>query len=169
MCTSISKAVVDDNLDFSMWDSISFSDPSLPFGNILSAGLVREWFADNDALFGSGENNVWNTGLTLWSFISQVLGDGKQRSCNAAVTHAIRYRLEHGLEPPGAHSGDYCRVRQKLNAAVVKQFACHIAQKMSHASPDHWFWLGIVAAVMIWYSGVKSTESDTFSRNSLLV
>jgi hypothetical protein len=142
MCTSISKAVVDDNLDFSMWDSISFSDPSLPFGNILSAGLVREWFADNDALFGSGENNVWNTGLTLWSFISQVLGDGKQRSCNAAVTHAIRYRLEHGLEPPGAHSGDYCRVRQKLNAAVVKQFACHIAQKMSHASPDHWFWLG---------------------------
>ena len=69
MCTSISKAVVDDNHDFSMWDSISFSDPSLPFGNILSAGRVREWFADNDALFGSGENNVWNTGLTLWSFI----------------------------------------------------------------------------------------------------
>jgi hypothetical protein len=142
MCTSIPKVVVDDNQDFSMWDSISFSDPSLPFGDILSAGRVRKLFADNDALFGSGENTVWNTGLTLWSFISQVLGDGKQRSCNAAVTHAIRYCLEHGLEPPGAHSGDYCRARKKLNAAVVKQFACHIAQKMSHASPDCWLWLG---------------------------
>jgi putative transposase len=142
MCTSISKAVVEDNQDFSMWDSISFSDPSLPFGDILSADQVREWFADSDALFGSGENNVWNTGLTLWSFISQVLGDGKQRSCNAAVTHATRYRLEQGLQPPGAHSGDYCRARQKLNAAVVKQLACHIAQTLSHASPDCWLWLG---------------------------
>jgi hypothetical protein len=142
MCTSISKAVVDDNLDFSMWDSISFSDPSLPFGDVLSADQVRELFADNDALFGSGENNVWNTGLTLWSFIGQVLADGKQRSCNAAVTHATRYCLEHGLEPPGAHSGDYCRARQKLNAAAVKQLACHIAQTLSHASPDCWLWLG---------------------------
>jgi hypothetical protein len=142
MCISISKAVVDDNLNFSMWDSISFSDPSLPFGDILSAGRVRKLFADNDALFGSGENNVWNTGLTLWSFLGQILGDGKQRSCNAAVTHATRYCLEHGLEPPGAHSGDYCRARQKLNAAVVKQLACNIAQTLSHASPDCWLWLG---------------------------
>jgi hypothetical protein len=142
MCTSISKAVVDDNLDFSMWDSMSYSDPSLPFGDILSADQVRELFADNDALFGSGENEVWNTGLTLWSFLGQVLGDGKQRSCNAAVTHATRYRLEHGLEPPGVDSGDYCRARQKLNAAVVKQLACHIAQTLSHASPDCWLWLG---------------------------
>jgi putative transposase len=142
MCISISKSVVDDNLDFSIWDSISYSDPSLPFGNILSADQVRELFADNDALFGSGEKDVWNTGLTLWSFIGQILGDGKQRSCNAAVTHATRYCLEHGLEPPGAHSGDYCRARQKLNAAVVKQLACHIAQTLSHASPDCWLWLG---------------------------
>lgn len=142
MITSISEAVVGDNQDFSMWDSISYSDPSLPFGDIVSADQVRELFADSDALFGSGEEDVWNTGLTLWSFIGQVLQDGKQRSCNAAVTHATRYRLEHGLEPPGADSGDYCRARQKLNVAVVKHLACQMAPKMSHASPDHWLWLG---------------------------
>jgi len=100
MCTSISKAVVGDNLDFSMWDSVSYSDSSLPFGDILSADQVRELFADNDALFGSGENDVWNTGLALWSFIGQVLGDGKQRSCNAAITHATRYRLEGNRYSP---------------------------------------------------------------------
>jgi hypothetical protein len=142
MIPSISEAVVDDKLDFSMWDSISYSDSSLPFGNILSADQVRELFADNKALFGSGENDVWNTGLTLWSFIGQILQDGKQRSCNAAVTHATRYRLEHGLEPPGPDSGDYCRARQKLNVAVIKQLACHIAESLSDASPDLWLWLG---------------------------
>lgn len=142
MITSISEAVVAGNLDFSMWDSISYSDPSLPFGDILSADQVRELFAGSDALFGSGDKDVWNTGLALWSFIGQVLQDGKQRSCNAAVTHATRYRLEHGLEPPGPDSGDYCRARQKLNVAVVKQLACHIAESLSHASPDHWLWLG---------------------------
>jgi hypothetical protein len=63
MCTSISKVVVDDNQDFSMWDSISFSDPSLPFGDILSAGRVREWFADNDALFGFGGGSGGHGGL----------------------------------------------------------------------------------------------------------
>lgn len=142
MLPSISEAVVEGNLDFSMWDSISYSDSSLPFGDILSADQVRELFADKDALFGSGDKDVWNTGLTLWSFIGQVLQDGKQRSCNAAVTHATRYRLEHGLEPPGPDSGDYCRARQKLNVAGVKQLACHIAESLSHASPDHWLWLG---------------------------
>jgi len=39
--------------------------------------------------------------LTLWSFIGQVLQDGKQSSCNAAVTNATRYMLEHGMQPPG--------------------------------------------------------------------
>jgi len=56
MCTSISKGIVDDNQKFSMWDSISFFDPLLPFGKILSAGRVREWFADKDALFGSSSH-----------------------------------------------------------------------------------------------------------------
>ncbi len=140
MTPSISEAVVGGNQDFSMWDSMSYSDASLPFGDIVSADQVRELFADHDALFGSGEQDVWNAGLTLWSFIGQVLSDGKQRSCNAAVTHAMRYRLDHGLEPPGADSGDYCRARQKLNVAVLKRLTEQIAQKLSHASPDCWLW-----------------------------
>jgi hypothetical protein len=80
-------------------------------------------------------------GFQSWQILNYDV-DGKQRSCNAAVTHATRYRLEHGLEPPGADSGDYCRARRKLNTSVVKQIASHIAQTLSHASPDHWLWLG---------------------------
>lgn len=62
MMPGISGAVVGNNQDFSMWEHLSYSDPSLPFGDILSAGQVRELFADNDALFGSGDKDVWNTG-----------------------------------------------------------------------------------------------------------
>jgi len=142
MITSLSDSLIRDHCDFSTWDQLSFSDPSLPLGDILSGDQVRDWFADSHALFGDGDKDCWNTGLTLWSFIGQVLGDGKQRSCNAAITRAIRYRLENDLEPPGADSGDYCRARRKLNTAVVKQVAFHIAQALSHASPDHWLWQG---------------------------
>lgn len=94
----------------------------------------------------------------MWSFIGQVLGDGKQRSCNAAVTHAARYRLEHGLEPPGADSGDYCRARQKMNAAAVQHLACHIADSLSHASPDCWLWLGKRVKLV---DGLTFTMPDT--------
>jgi len=142
MGTSISGSVIRDNSEFSVWDQLSYSDPSLPLGDILSAGQIRGLFADSNALFGSGEKDCWNTGSTLWSFVGQILQDGKQRSCNAAVTHATRYRLHHGLEPPGTDSGDYCRARQKLNSAVVRRLACHIADALSHASPKHWLWQG---------------------------
>jgi len=142
MINSISTSVWGNYSEFSIWDRLSFSDVSLPLGDILSADRVRDWFADRDALFGAGEKDCWSTGQTLWSFIGQVLGDGRQRSCNAAITHATRYRLEQGLEPPGADSGDYCRARRKLSTAVVKQIASHIAQALSQASPNHWFWRG---------------------------
>jgi hypothetical protein len=109
---------------------------------VLSADRVRDIFAGSDVLFGTGENDLWNTGLTLWSFIGQVLQDGKQSSCQAAITHATRYLLEHGRQPPSPDSGEYCRARHKLNGAVLRQLVCDMAEKMSYLNPDHWLWQG---------------------------
>ncbi len=142
MVTSVSEKVRDVNVGFSVFDQLSYSDGSLPFGNVLSADRIREIFADSDVLFGYGENDLWNTGLTLWSFIGQVLQDGKQSSCNAAVTNATRYMLEHGMEPPSPDSGEYCRARHKLNAKVLRQLVREIADKMSLSNPAHWLWQG---------------------------
>ena len=140
MVVSLSEKVCHSNAGFSVFDQLSYSDSSLPFGNVLSAGRIREVFAGNDVLFGNGENDLWNTGLTLWSFIGQVLQDGKQSSCNAAVTHAARYMIEHGMEPPSPDSGEYCRARQKLNAPVLRQLVHAIAEQMSLSNPDRWRW-----------------------------
>jgi len=154
MVASLSKSVKNGKIGFSVFDQLSYSDSSLPFGNVLSAHRVREMFADSDALFGYGENDLWNTGLTLWSFIGQVLQDGKQSSCNAAVTHATRYMLERGMPPPSPDSGEYCRARHKLDAKVLRQLVREIAEKMALSNPDHWLWQG---------KNVKLVDGFTFT------
>lgn len=142
MVTSLSRNVSNRNIGFAVFDQISYSDNSLPFGNVLSANRVREMFADSDVLFGYGENDLWSAGLTLWSFIGQVLQDGKQSSCNAAVTNAARHMLEHGKQPPSPDSGEYCRARNKLNVEVLRQLVGEITEKMSSQNPEHWLWHG---------------------------
>ena len=109
-------------------------------------------------LFGVGENDLWNTGLTLWSFIGQVLQDGKQSSCNAAVTNAARYMIELGMEPPSPDSGEYCRARSKLNVTVLRELVCEIAQKMSSLNPEHWLWQGKTVKLV---DGFTFTMPDT--------
>jgi len=142
MVASVSRSVKNSDIGFSVFDQLTYSDSSLPFGNVLSADRIREVFADSDVLFGYGKNDLWNTGLTLWSFIGQVLQDGKQRSCHAAVTHATRYMLEQGLTPPSPDSGEYCRARHKLKAHVLRQLAGELAAKMALSNPNHWLWQG---------------------------
>jgi putative transposase len=154
MVTSLLQSLKNSNIGFSVFDQLSYSDNSLPFGNVLSADRVREMFAESDALFGYGENDLWNTGLTLWSFIGQVLQDGKQRSCNAAVTHAARYMIEYGIDPPSPDSGEYCRARHKLTAEVIRHLVRDIAENMSLANPDPWLWQG---------KNVKLVDGFTFT------
>lgn len=158
MVTSVSSNASNRKMGFAVFDQISYFDSALPFGNVLSADHVRELFADCDVLFGDGENDRWSTGLTLWSFIGQVLQDGKQRSCNAAVTHAARYMLEHGMPPPSPDSGDYCRARHKLSVAVLKQLVREITEKMSSQNPAHWLWHGKAVKLV---DGFTFTMPDT--------
>jgi len=142
MATSLSEKGGNSHIGFSVFDQLSYSDNTLPFGHVLSADRIRDRFAASDVLFGAGEDDLWDTGLTLWSFIGQVLQDGKQRSCNAAVTHATRYLIEHGLQPPGTDSGDYCRARHKLDAHVLRQLVRDMAETLSSSNPNHWLWQG---------------------------
>ena len=142
MAASLSQTVPNRTIGFSVFDQLSCFDGSLRFGRVLSADRVRAMFADSGALFGYGEDDFWNTGLTLWAFIGQALQDGKQRSCNAAVTRATRYMVEQGMQPPSPDSGEYCRSRQKLNSDVLRRMVRAIAANMESATPDYWRWHG---------------------------
>ncbi|MCP4339830.1 MAG: IS4 family transposase [Desulfobulbaceae bacterium] len=140
MDTSLPQYRTNNSIGFSVFDRLTYSDDSLPFGNILAAKHVRELFVGSNNLFGYGEDDLWNTGLTLWAFIGQVLQDGKQRSCNAAVTNATRFMIEHGMTPPSPDSGEYCRARPKLDFTVLRKLVCYIANEMSMSIPVHWLW-----------------------------
>lgn len=142
MATSLPQSTTDRTLGFSVFDQLGCFGDSLRFGRVLSADCVRAMFAGSDALFGYGRDEFWNTGLTLWAFVGQVLQDGKQRSCNAAVTHATRYMVEQGMQPPSPDSGEYCRSRRKLNADVLRRIVRAIAANMESATPDYWRWHG---------------------------
>jgi len=142
MVKSLNQTTHSNNIGFSVFDQLSYSDNSLPLGHVLSANRIRETFAKSHALFGYGENDLWNTGLTLWAFIGQVLQDGKQRSCNAAITNATRYLAERGDQAPSPDSGEYCRARHKLNDQVLRNLVWDIAERISLFNPKHWLWLG---------------------------
>lgn len=141
MVKSLTKSTCNNHIGFSVFDQLSYTDNSLPLGHVLSAKRIRETFAKSNSLFGYGENDFWNTGLTLWAFIGQILHDGKQRSCNAAITNTNRYLVELGCQAPSPDSGEYCRARHKLNDHVLRNLVWDIAEKISMFNPKHWLWL----------------------------
>jgi len=62
---------------------------ALPFARILSAERIQRVFANHHGLFG--QRGIYSTALVLWSFLSQVLRDGKEASCQAAVARLVAY------------------------------------------------------------------------------
>jgi len=95
------------------------SAPGLPFANILSAERIERIFAKHGCLFGM--HGVYTTAIMVWSFLSQVLRDGKEASCQAAVARVVSYCEQAGLDAPTEDTGDYCRARTKLSEAALHE------------------------------------------------
>jgi putative transposase len=85
------------------------SAPGLPFAGILSAARIDRIFAKHGGLFGW--QGVYTTAIMVWSFLSQVLRDGKEASCQAAVARVVSHCEQAGLGSPTQDTGDYCRAR----------------------------------------------------------
>ena len=63
------------------------SQPGLPFAGILSAERIERIFSRHGNLFGVGR--IYCTAVMVWSFLGQVLRDGKEASCQAAVARVV--------------------------------------------------------------------------------
>jgi hypothetical protein len=61
----------------------------LPFAEILSAERIERVFAKHDGLFG--DHGIYSTALTVWSFLSQVLRDGKEEIKASSTGPRKRY------------------------------------------------------------------------------
>ena len=116
------------------------ADNSLPFARFLSARRIERAFAKHDGLFGL--HGVYSTAITLWAFLSQVLRDGKEASCRAAVARVVTHCGEAGANAPSSDTGEYCRARRKLSEGALRDLTCGLAGELEASADDAWLWKG---------------------------
>lgn len=131
------------------------SEP-LPFARILSAERVQRLFAKHGGLFG--QHGVYATAMMVWSFLGQVLRDGKDASCQAAVARVVSYCEHKQIAPPTADTGDYCRARAKLSEAALHDLGGEVAAETEAAADADWLWKGKHAKLI---DGFTFTMPDT--------
>ena len=132
------------------------SQPGLPFAEVLSAQRIERIFAKHGNLFGVGA--VYSTAVMVWSFLGQVLRDGKEASCQSAVARVVTHSQLQGTTTPTADTGDYCRSRAKISEAALRDLSCEIAGEMEERADKGWLWKGMSAMLI---DGFTFTMPDT--------
>jgi len=116
------------------------SQPGLPFANVLSAERIERIFSKHGNLFGTGA--IYSTAVMVWSFLGQVLRDGKEASCQAAVARVVSFDQQQGTAIPTADTGDYCKARAKLSEAALRDLTREIASEVEERAEASWLWKG---------------------------
>jgi hypothetical protein len=100
----------------------------LPFASVLSAERIERIFARHGCQFG--RHGIYNTAIMVWSFLGQVLRDGKEASCQSAVARVVSYRQQQGLAAPTEDTGGYCRARAKLSEIALRALSGDVAEEL---------------------------------------
>ena len=156
--TTLSIRPQRDNTDFQLIANTFLSETGLPLANALPAHEIEAVFRRHDALFGNTYNCVYGTAIVLWAFLSQVLSDGKMRSCGAAVARVIDFLLVNGKKPPTTDTGDYCTARKKLDEKALHDLLVQAAAKIEYVATDDWLWHGRHVTLV---DGFTATMPDT--------
>ena len=156
--TTLSVHPQRDNADFQLVARPFLSETGLPLANVLPVAEIERIFRRHDAMFGDTYNSVYNTAVVLWAFLSQVLADGKMRSCAAAVARVCDFLMMVGKNPPSTDTGEYCNARKKLDEKALHDLVTEAAGKIEHAAPDDWLWCGRHAKLV---DGFTATMPDT--------
>jgi hypothetical protein len=130
------------------------AQPGLPFADILSAERISQVFRRHGNLFGG----VYTTSTVLWAFLGQVLRDGKETACQAAVACVIAYCELRDLAAPTSDTGDYCKARAKLSEAALRDLTREIAAEAEARAEIPWLWKGRHAKLV---DGFTMTMADT--------
>src|SRR5262245_27069908 len=108
------------------------SRAGLPFAAVLDAKRIERVFARHGGLFG--QNGIYTTAVMVWSFLAQVLRDGKEAACQAAVARVVSYCEQQRIAVPSDDTGDYCRARAKLPAGALRELSCEVAEDVELAA-----------------------------------
>jgi putative transposase len=132
------------------------AQPGLPFAQVLSAERIARVFDRHGNRFGGGA--IYSTAVMVWSFLGQVLRDGKEASCQSAVARVVAYCHQQELAAPTADTGDYCRARAKLSEAALRDLTREVAREVEQQAEASWLWKGRHAKLV---DGFTFTMPDT--------
>lgn len=114
------------------------SASGLPFGGLLSEERVAAVFHRHKNQFG----RTYTTAIVLWAFMSQVLRDGKEASCQSAVARISGYLTEHGESDIAPDTRDYCRARAKLSEDALHELTSEVAFAADQTVDSRHLWKG---------------------------
>ncbi len=126
MAESIPNSPRRDSRSFRQIVDAFLGGEGLPFAEVLSSDRIERVFLEHGGVLGL--HGIYTTAIMVWSFLSQVLRDGKEASCQAAVARVVAYLQVLGLPTPSKDTGNYCRAREKLSCAALRELSCEIAE-----------------------------------------
>jgi len=147
--------------DFRMVADAFLAGEGLPFADVLTAERIERVCAKHRCMFGS----VYSTALVLWAFLSQVLRDGKEASCQAAVARIVSHCEQTDTSAPTKDTGDYCRARAKLSEAALRELSGDLAVELEDGAEPEWLWRGKYHAKVV--DGFTFTMPDTPQNQAL--
>jgi hypothetical protein len=112
-------------------------DRSLPFAEILDAGMVEEALAAEGVSYN---RSIYTPCVTLWTFLSQVLDP--DHSCRAAVARVIVWLAIHGRGPCSEQTGTYCDARLRLPLEVIVRLVRRTGREIERGAAADWLWKG---------------------------
>lgn len=130
--------------------------PALPLGELLSAADLQQAFAQHHVAFGKTANAVFTPAILLWTWLWQCLSTS--RSCGAAVIRTSVLLAALHLPRWSEDTGTYCRARAKLPAALVRQLARTVGQRVEDAAAAEWLWHQLHVYLL---DGSTATVPDT--------
>jgi hypothetical protein len=87
----------------------------LYFASLISKETIEAVFGDATSILGAAR--VYNTSVTLWVFLSQVMSI--HHGCVSAVAKLLTYRVANGQRACSASTGAYCIARDKLDESAM--------------------------------------------------
>ena len=126
-----------------------------PLAEVLTAADVAQACADEQVAFGQTSRSLWTPALTLWAWLSQVLG--ADQSCRQAVARVV-VALALSREPDDLDTAAYCRARAKLPAALLQRLTLQVGSRLEETAPPSWRWHGRRVHLV---DGSTSTLPDT--------
>lgn len=130
------------------------SDVGLPFQEF----LPRERIAA--AVLAAGivyRDRVYNPIVTLWAFLSQVMGSTRS-TCEDAVARVAAERAARGQSQCSSRTTSYCAARKRLSEQLIQQLALDTGRDMDQAAKPEWRWKGHSVKLV---DGTTASLADT--------